>query len=124
MTDIDHDATREVDWLSGSCMMIRREIFSRAGKFDEHYFLFNEDVDLCHTMKSLGLKVIYYPSCRIHHRISSSNSRLDPGTIIKRHRGMSYYYRKHFRHQSAVSFLIDFLVALRCVSQLSLNIFR
>ncbi len=124
MTDFDHNETREVDWLSGSCMMASREVFSQAGKFDEKYFLFNEDVDLCQSMKQLGLKVVYYPSACVYHRISSSNSQLDPRIIMKRHQGMSYYYHKHLNGRGAPRFLVDILVALRCLSQLLLNIFK
>ena len=47
MLDFDHNETSPVDWLSGCCLMIPKSVFEEVNGFDENYFLFNEDVDLC-----------------------------------------------------------------------------
>ena len=91
MLDCDHSSTRSVDWISGCCMMIPALIFKKINGFDENYFLFIEDVDLCQTMWKSGYRVDYFPSAKIFHKISSSNSQLAPQTIIERHKGMIYY---------------------------------
>ncbi|MFQ5450715.1 MAG: glycosyltransferase family 2 protein [Nitrospinaceae bacterium] len=124
MTDFDHEKTREVDWLSGCCMMIPRKIFREVGGFDEHYFLFNEDVDLCQTLKQQGYRVIYFPHARVFHHIGSSRGKTDTQIIIKRHRGMRYYYRKFGNGNLVFRGLVDSLIALRCLSQIFLNWFR
>jgi GT2 family glycosyltransferase len=124
MLDFDHNSAREVDWVSGSCMMISRELFLSIGKFDEGYFLFNEDVDLCHRMKEAGKQVVYFPDAQVFHHISSSNSKLAAKTIIRRHLGMVHYYKKNRRPSAWALFLIKSLVALRCTLHLVLNSYK
>ncbi len=124
MLDFDHNSAREVDWVSGSCMMMSRELFLSIGKFDECYFLFNEDVDLCHRVKQAGKKVVYYPDAQVFHHISSSNNKLAAKTILRRHQGMVYYYQKNCRPSAWAMFTIKSLVALRCMLHLALNMFR
>ncbi len=124
MTDFDHASTRQVDWLSGCCLMVSREAFMKVGMFDETYFLFIEDVDLCQTIGRSGYEVVYHPETQVTHRISSSNHRVPYKAIIKRHQGMSYYHHKFQKRNKVSQLLLDGLIALRCCSQLMLNVFR
>jgi O-antigen biosynthesis protein len=55
------------DSLSGSCMMVRRECFDGVQGFDEDYFLFGEDIDLCWKLKQAGFEIWYVPSARVMH---------------------------------------------------------
>jgi GT2 family glycosyltransferase len=64
MKDFDHKETKEVDWLMGSCLMIRK---SSALKFDERYFMYFEDIDLCRSAWRSNYKVIYNPEARLIH---------------------------------------------------------
>lgn len=124
MMDFDHNAVKEVDWVSGCCMMSPREIFFKIGLFDENYFLFNEDVDLCKNAKNNRYKVIYYPFAEVYHRITSSNRKLAPEIIIKRHLGMSYYFRKHHDAGIIPGLFINTMIATRCLLQLIANFFK
>lgn len=124
MKDFSHDENREVDWLSGCCLMTPRAVFEKVKGFDEHYFLFNEDVDLCRTIHQNGFKVMYFPSAEITHHVSTSNSRVPVGIIIKRHRGMKHYYGKHYGKNPLVKMTVNIAITLRCLSQLAINIFK
>lgn len=124
LTDFDHNEVREVDWVSGSCMMVSRDIFTKTGLFDENYFLFNEDVDLCKNMVNSGYQTVYYPSAKVYHKITSSNNKVDSTIIIKRHLGMSYYFKKHHYKNIGIRCFVNFFITLRCFSQLLLNLFR
>ena len=63
----------QVDWLSGASMMVRREVFERIGGFDEAYFLYFEETDLCLRMKAAGWDIWYVPeSCVMHVRGQST----------------------------------------------------
>jgi len=75
MRDFDHESEREVDWLMGSCLVMRRAILERHNLgFDERFFMYFEDADLCRAIRKLGYKVVYYPEAEIihdHQRASS-----------------------------------------------------
>ena len=124
MTDFDHNQTREVDWVSGCCIMISRGKFLQVGKFDENYFLFNEDIDLCRLIKSFGYPIIYYPHAKVYHYITASDGKTAPQAIIKRHKGMSYYFKKHHSENVLTQIMVNAMISLRCLSQLFLNLFK
>lgn len=60
------------DFVSGCCMLIKKEVFAKAGLFDEGYFLYLEDVDFCLKAKQAGFKVVLDPNTIIGHRVSAS----------------------------------------------------
>ncbi len=124
MKDFGHDENREVDWLSGCCLMIPRAVFEKSGGFDEHYFLFNEDVDLCRVIHQNEFKVMYFPSAEITHHVSTSNSKVPVEIIMKRHRGMRHYYGKHHGKNPLTKVAVNIAITLRCLSQLAFNIFK
>ncbi len=65
-----------VDWLVGACLLLRRDLFRELGGFDERFFLFFEDIDLCRRIHALGKKVIYLSSLKVldrKGRLSGSN---------------------------------------------------
>lgn len=124
MTDYDHQETREVDWVSGCCMMIRSSTFKTVGGFDKHYFIFNEDVDFCKALQDQGYRVVYFPHARVFHNITSSNQKVPALITLKRHRGMSYYFRKHHCVNPVFQGLVQTLIAVRCLSQLFINLLK
>lgn len=72
MDDFDHNSIKEVDWLMGSCLLFRKEIALGDGKFfkplfDERYFMYFEDIDLCRQIWANGFKVIYNPDAIFIH---------------------------------------------------------
>jgi len=62
-----------VDWVSGCCMLLERQFFKNSGGFDERYFLYFEDVDLCRKAKTLDKKVIFNPNFEIIHDAQHSS---------------------------------------------------
>lgn len=124
MTDYDHQETRNVDWVSGCCMMLRFSTFKTVGGFDGHYFIFNEDVDLCKVLQDQGYRVVYFPHARVFHDIGSSNRKVPFFITLKRHQGMNYYFQKHHSVNPLFKYLIQSMVALRCLSQLFINLLK
>ncbi len=96
-TDFDHRAIADVDWVSGACLLQRREVSDRIGPLDERFFMYCEDVDFCLRATEAGWKVRYHPGARVQHRIATSASRAARPMIVARHRSMWRYYLKHFR---------------------------
>ena len=63
----DHASEREVEWVMGSCMLVRRAAFDEVGPFDERYFLFSEEVDWMRRATDRGWSVVFTPEARCVH---------------------------------------------------------
>lgn len=96
MEDFDHNVESEVDWVSGACMMVRREALESVGELDEGFPWGSEDVDFCLRMSQVDWVVLYTPATAIVHAIGRSSSQAVVPTIIRSHRGMYHLYAKHF----------------------------
>ena len=84
MLDWDHARSRRVDWVSGSCMLVRAECFRQIGGFDEDYFMYLEDVDLCWRARRAGWEVSYEPAARVVH-VQGVSTDLHPYRMIAVH---------------------------------------
>ena len=92
----DMETEREAGWLSGSCLLVRREAFARVGGFDERYFMYFEDTDLGDRFARAGYSNIYCPSARISHAQGHSTEEASvSATMLRVH------------HQSAARYLCD-----------------
>ncbi len=68
MKDFDHSITREVDWMLGSCLMVDLKAFESRDKiFDDKFFMYFEDTDLCRRVKKNNFKVVYLPEAVVIH---------------------------------------------------------
>jgi GT2 family glycosyltransferase len=121
MTDWAHDRIVPVDWLSGACVMLRREMVERIGGMDEGYFMYIEDVDLCYRAHQAGYEVVYFPQVAVTHHIGRSTETMPNRSIVQWHRSMWRYYRKHMRGNLLLDALTLAGIAARCVYQLALQ---
>ena len=93
-TSWDRSTEREVDWVSGAAMLIRRSAFEEVGAFDEAFWLYGEELDLCTRLRDAGWKVLASPELEVLHQggVSTGRSR----RIHLMHSQSVYrYYRKH-----------------------------
>ena len=88
MTDRSMDRPSVVDWVSGSCMFTRRKAFDEIGGFDESFFMYAEDVDLCRRLAEKGWKTLYAPSARVTHAQGVSSARHPYRMIVAHHRSL------------------------------------
>lgn len=82
---------RPVDWLSGSCMLLRRKAFEEVGGFDERFFMYMEDVDLGDRLGKAGWLNVYVPSAEILHDKGHSTGR-EPARNLRAHHESAYIY--------------------------------
>jgi GT2 family glycosyltransferase len=85
---------REVDWLTGAFLFIRKEVFQNIGLIDEDYFMYTEDTDFCFRAKRAGWKVMYLPKWSITHLGGASSTAEFP--IISEYNGVKLFYKKHY----------------------------
>lgn len=90
-----YSKVQEVGWVTGACLMIRRDVFEQIGGFDENFFMYFEDKDICKRVKDLGYKVVYYPKTTIIHLLGGSSSSIKKGVNKYYRDSQLYYYQKH-----------------------------
>jgi hypothetical protein len=71
----NHGLPVEVDMVCGACLMVKRQVFQKVGRFDPDYFMYTEDLDLCYRVKSAGWKVCYLGSATIVHHGGQSSKK-------------------------------------------------
>lgn len=86
---------REVWWVSGACFFVRRSAVEEAGLFDENFFLYFEDIDLCVRMRQKGWELIFFPGVRVLHVGEATTSRRKFQARLEYRRSQVYFYRKH-----------------------------
>jgi GT2 family glycosyltransferase len=97
----EHDTIREVDHVTGACMMVKREAIDKAGMFDEAFFIYNEEVEWSQRIKQAGYKSIFLPESTIVHLFGQSTKQkahkhVPNRYMFERYRGMFYYFQKHY----------------------------
>lgn len=99
LTDFGYDAVREVDWVSGAAMLVRREVFERIGLLDEGFWAYCEDVDFCWRAKQAGFAVLFCPDAVITHKIGRSSDQKLAACLIQHHKSMWRFYLKNYRQR-------------------------
>jgi GT2 family glycosyltransferase len=128
MQDWDHTEPRDVDWVSGAALMIRRRVVEQIGTFDEDFFMYCEDVDLCwranHAphpdLPGQTWRVAYYPDAVIYHLIGKSSDQVPTRMTYEFHRSQYLFYKKHYAATMPIPVrpLIPIGIGLRAVGQL------
>ena len=102
MSDWDHANIRSVDWVSGAAMLIARDLLTVTGGFDEEFYMYCEDVDLCFRVHALGRDVLYLPDSVIYHIIGRSTTKVPTRMTYAFHRSMYRFYRKHYAAKTSI----------------------
>jgi len=84
-----------VDWLSGACLLVRRDAFLAAGGFDERFFMYWEDADLCRRLRGQGYSIRYVPGATAVHKVGQSSRTARRSSIRAFHKSAYLYYATH-----------------------------
>ena len=85
---------RSVGWLSAACLLCRRSAFEQVGGFDERFFIYFEDIDLCFRLRRAGWKLVHVPAVRVFHEGGATTA----GAAVNRfeyRKSQLYFYEKH-----------------------------
>ena len=110
MAGWDRSSEREVEWVSGSAMLLSREAFDTVGGFDEGYFMYVEDVDLCTRLRQGGWTVLFCPELEVIHQIGVSTRGQRGRMAFEHSRSIQWYYEK-FHARGAGALLAPFVRA-------------
>lgn len=107
-TRSDGFSPMEVDWVSGACMVVRREAVDEVGALDQRFFMYWEDADWCRRMWQGGWKVVYYPRARIMHYVGASSERNVFRSVLEFHKSCHLLFKKYvspgFRFFTSIAF--------------------
>lgn len=95
ITDHPDDEVQEVDWVTGACLLARRETIEEVSLLDEGFFMYSEELDWCRRMKAQGWKVVYLPTARVIHYGAQSSEQVKSFQYIQFQRSKIRYFRKH-----------------------------
>jgi len=109
LADIGRDNPFKVDWVSGSCMIIRRKALEDTGILDENYFMYVEDLDICYRMWQKNWEVHYYPEAEIMHHIAGSSGSGEIKASFRMQKSVFYFFWKNYRRSWKI-ILIPLLV--------------
>lgn len=87
----------DVDSISGAFFMMPTKIFKEMNGFDEDYFMYGEDLDLCYRIKKAGYRVVYYGKVLFIHLKGESGMKKDPETLSHFYEAMHIFYNKHYQ---------------------------
>lgn len=111
-------------WLSGSCLLVRREAFDAVGGFDESYFMFMEDLDLCERLGVAGWQSVYVPSAVVEHAGGHSWHHRPTRMLFHHHRGVYRYLSRRYRGPAYAPLRLVLAVGLAGRFLLSLLVHR
>ena len=86
---------REVDWVSGACLLVRRADADAVGLLDERFFMYTEDVDFCAAIRARGRRVLFTPAAQIVHLRGRSRQTAPDATEAAYRRSQVAFYEKH-----------------------------
>ncbi|MBS3145159.1 glycosyltransferase family 2 protein [Candidatus Woesearchaeota archaeon] len=95
MLDKDHTLIQDIDWSLGAFLLVRKQVIDQIGGFDERFFLYFEDIDLCRRAKQAGWRVVYYPKAVATHLYQQASHRLFSKPFFYHLMSMYKYYRKY-----------------------------
>jgi N-acetylglucosaminyl-diphospho-decaprenol L-rhamnosyltransferase len=95
-TDADPGRPRDVDWVSGAAVWLRRAALDAVGGWDERYFMYVEDVDLCWRLRRAGWRVAYEPGAAVEHLLGVSTAGAPYRMIAEHHRSLYRFAARRF----------------------------
>jgi N-acetylglucosaminyl-diphospho-decaprenol L-rhamnosyltransferase len=116
MLDWDRSEARDVDWVAGTHVLVRREAWDAVGGFDEAYFMYMEDVDLCWRLRRAGWRTGWDPASRCMHEIGRSTDQTPYRMILAHHRAMlKFAWRSGSVAQKALTPLMAVALTVRTI---------
>lgn len=92
----DHSRTIDTGWVNGACMMLRKAVIEEVGAFDEAFFIYVEEVELCYRIQQAGWRVVFTPHSEVIHLEGHAYNSNPCFRLRLRFWGHVYFYKKHY----------------------------
>jgi N-acetylglucosaminyl-diphospho-decaprenol L-rhamnosyltransferase len=121
MRDVDRSRPVQVDWVSGACMLLRRDAYEAAGRFDAGYFMYFEEMDFCLRLRRAGWRVVYDPGAEVTHILGGSTRSAPYRKVWNHHRSaLRFYCRRYARDpRLLLAPLVALFLAVRGLASLA-----
>jgi N-acetylglucosaminyl-diphospho-decaprenol L-rhamnosyltransferase len=103
LADRPDDVIQEVDWITGACMLVRREVWEQVGTFDVQFFMYSEELDWCRRITKAGWHIVYLPTATVIHHEGASSGQVAAARIIRFNTSKVRYFFKHHGWLQAVA---------------------
>jgi GT2 family glycosyltransferase/lipopolysaccharide/colanic/teichoic acid biosynthesis glycosyltransferase len=110
MTYLNSDQIYSIPAISGSFMMMKKEVLDQVGLFDEQFFMYCEDIDLCHRITQAGFKIYYFPETQIIHYKGESTKKDNLDYVKTFNKSLYQFFQKYYAPKSI--FLFRWLVMI------------
>jgi GT2 family glycosyltransferase len=105
----------KIAWVLGACMLIKRSVYNQINGFDEDYFLYGEDVDICLRLRFAGYEIAYTDDVRIMHISGPSEIGADTlGKWLRKRRGIYLFYVKHYNARDVLHIARKAILKSKC----------
>lgn len=120
------DEETEIGCCSGAYMFISRECYDKVGGFDENFFMYCEDNDLCRRTRDAGYKIWYYPKTYSYHYKGESTKKAPAKMLKAFHDAMWLYYKKYYfkKYGRILAGVVYLAIQARLILKLIANYFR
>lgn len=99
----NHDEIREVDWIIGACLMVKKHVLDEVGLKDEQFFMFHEETDWCYRSKKLGWKTVFLPTSSIIHFGGHTTKAIwGRKVVLKYYQGKHQFIKKHYGNSKLI----------------------
>lgn len=120
MSHWNHNCICQIDQPMGCCLMIRKEALASIGVFDEKFYMYFEEVDLCYRLKKKGWQIYFTPEAQILHFGGRGTSQAEIQMFIERQRSMYKFYKKHYGNLQLLALKI--LIFINSIIKTSINL--
>jgi GT2 family glycosyltransferase len=111
--DLDYNKVQYPDWVRGAVLLVKCNLFKEIGGFDERFFLYLEDTDLCLRFRKIGYDIAYNPEAIFYHKLGSSTKKKELHSKLMHNISMYYYIKKHMNYNPVLLFFISIALFLR-----------
>lgn len=91
-----HERDRDIEWGGGACMLLRRSAFDAVGGFDERFFMYYEDTDLCRRLREAGYRLRYEPAATAVHHWGESTAQAPARMLTESYRSRAQYFGRYY----------------------------
>lgn len=115
----DQSLARQVDVILGACLLLRKQALDQVGLLDEEYFIYSEEVDLCHRLKSIGWELYWVPQGEVTHLGAQSTRQVSEAMFLRLYQAKLIYFRK--RHGPRQAFIYKLIIMAAALFRLMLT---